>query len=193
MSAMTGQAPRTLPGHSAPAAGFDRPLQALADCHRRVERQCATLQRLVPHLAAHGADDDARAAATAVMRYFDTAARHHHADEEDDLFPALIEAVAGSDPVCLREMIDGLRADHRELDRRWAGLRRVLAAVAAGAPAALADDEVGDFTAAYARHIAREEGELLPLAQRLLADADLDRIGRAMASRRGLRGTGPRP
>ena len=180
--------PIALPGHSAPAADFDAPLAMLADCHRRVERQCATLERLGPHLAAHGADGPAREAALAVLRYFDTAAPNHHADEEDDLFPALIEAMAGSDAVCIREIIAALTADHRELERRWAVLRRVLATVAAGQPATLNDDAVQAFAALYARHIAREEGELLPMAKRLLGDADLDRIGAAMRRRRGLLG-----
>ena len=41
------------------------------------------------------------------------------------------------------------------------------------------------FVSLYARHIAREEAELLPMAARLLSDADLDRIGLAMRTRRG--------
>ena len=60
------------PGHAAPAAGFEVPLEMLAACHGRVEAQCATLRRLVAHLAAHGADEQARDAARAVMRYFDS-------------------------------------------------------------------------------------------------------------------------
>ena len=37
----------TLPGHSAPAVGFEVPLEMLAACHGRVQAQCATLLRLV--------------------------------------------------------------------------------------------------------------------------------------------------
>ena len=47
------------------------------------------------------------------MRDFDTSARHHHDDEERDLFPALIESMAGSDAVCLRELTAALTAEHR--------------------------------------------------------------------------------
>ena len=175
-----------LPGQAATAADFDSPLALLADCHRRVERQCATLARLVPHLEANGSDTAASEAATAVMRYFDTAAPNHHADEEDDLFPALIESMAGSDAVCLRKIIAALRADHGELDRHWAALRPVLAAVAAGQSATLSAEDVQGFADLYARHIAREEGELLPIAGRLLGDADLERIGGEMRRRRGM-------
>ena len=41
-----------------------------------------------------------------------------------------------------------------------------------------------DFIARYGRHIAREGAELLPMAKRLLSDAELDRIGLAMRARR---------
>lgn len=174
------------PGHSAPAASFEVPLEMLAACHGRVERQCALLRRLVPHLAAHGADDQARDAAASIMRYFDSAARDHHADEEVDLFPALIESMAGSDPVCLRELVDALRTEHRALEQRWHDLRRALEPIAAGQAAALDADAVAAFADLYARHIAREEAELLPMAARLIPDAELQRIGRAMRRRRGL-------
>ena len=206
----------TLAGHSAPSVGFEVPLEMLAACHLRVQDQCTTLLRLVPHLAAHGADRQAQQAATALMRYFDTSARHHHDDEERDLFPALIESVAGADAVCLhtltaaqvrvRTLTAALTAEHRELEARWKALRQVLAQVAAGQvlvqvaagqvlaqvaagqAAPLAADDVRGFTGLYARHIAREEAELLPMAQRLLSDAELDRIGLAMRLRRAVPG-----
>jgi hemerythrin-like domain-containing protein len=48
-----------IPGHSSPAAGFEVPLEVLSACHFRIERQCATLRRLVPHLSL--ASDDVEA------------------------------------------------------------------------------------------------------------------------------------
>lgn len=175
-----------MPGHSSPAASFEAPLEMLLACHQRIHKQCATLRRLVPHVAAHGADDAAREAAAQVLRYFDTAAQHHHADEEQDLFPALLESMAGSDAVCLRELIDGLMAQHRELDARWRGLRPALDRIAAGDDAVLDSAAVEGLAEAYAAHIEREEGELLPMAARLLGDGELQRMGLAMRGRRGL-------
>ncbi len=177
---------KNVPGHTAPTAGFEVPLEMLSACHFRIERQCATLRRLVPHLALRGADDEARTAAANVIRYFDTSALHHHADEEDDLFPALIESMAGSDPVCIREMTDALGAEHRELEARWRRLRPVLDDVVAARPTALDSAEVDAFAGLYARHIEREEKELLPMAARLLGDDALARVGRAMRERRGI-------
>lgn len=177
--------PLDLPGHSAPAVGFEVPLEMLAACHGRVQAQCATLRRLAAHLARQGADRQAQDAAAALMRYFDTSAVHHHADEEVDLFPALIESMAGSDAVCLRELTASLAAEHRELEQRWRALHHRLEQVARGVAATLPDDDVHDFIELYERHIAREEAELLPMAGRLLGDAELDRIGQAMRARRG--------
>ena len=175
-----------LPGHASPAVGFEAPLEMLAACHARIEQQCATLRRLVPHVAGHGADAQARDAAASVMRYFDTAAVHHHADEEVDLFPALIEAMAGSDAVCLRELTAGLAAEHRKLESRWWQVRGALARAAVGAATSLDADDIDAFVGLYQRHIAREENELLPMAARLLGDDALDRVGRAMRERRGI-------
>jgi hemerythrin-like domain-containing protein len=174
------------PGHRSPTAGFEAPLEMLSACHHRIEHQCETLRRLVPHLAANGADADAQAAAGAVIRYFDTAAVQHHADEEEDLFPALLESMAGSDPVCLRELTELLYREHRELESRWRRLRTRLADVAEGRPTGLESGEVDAFAELYLRHIEREERELLPMAARLLGDVELDRVGRAMRERRGI-------
>ncbi|HOW48125.1 MAG TPA: hemerythrin domain-containing protein [Rubrivivax sp.] len=174
------------PGVGGPDASFEVPLEMLAACHGRIEKQCRTLERLAGHLPRHGADAAAQEAAAAVLRYFDTAAVHHHEDEEQDLFPALLESMAGSDPVCLRELTGALLADHQRIGAAWQHLRPGLAAVAAGDAAGFDAAAALQLTAAYRAHIAREEGELLPMAARLLDDAALARIGRAMRARRGV-------
>lgn len=154
----------TISGHAA-ASGFEAPLEMLSGCHRRVERQCATLRRLVAHLLGRDPDEDASAAAAAVMRYFDTAAKDHHADEEIALFPALIESMAGSDAICIRELIDSLTLEHRALDSRWQRLREVLHVISAGDSVSLDPTDVEPFICLHERHIAREEAELLPMAR----------------------------
>ena len=175
------------PGFDSPAAGFEVPLEMLSACHGRVERQCQTLLRLVPHLAAHGTDQMARDAARNVARYFDTAARHHHADEEEDLFPALLQSAPEAELARLRDLIDALLAQHRELERLWAQLRSKLESLWLGIELELGADEVAPTVDLYRRHIAREEDELLPLSSRLLGAAKLGPIGYAMRLRRGVK------
>jgi len=183
---MTMNSAIRLPGFNAPAASFEAPLEMLAACHGRIEQQCATLRRLVPHLAAHGADARARTAAANVLRYFDTAALQHHADEEENLFPALLEAMAGSDAVCIREMTERLSGEHRLLEAAWRRLRVPLARIAEGQGQALSPEGVEAFAGLYTGHMALEENELLPMAVRLLGEAQIESIGRAMRERRGI-------
>ncbi|MHB1691173.1 MAG: hemerythrin domain-containing protein [Thiomonas sp.] len=171
---------------SASVAGFEVPLEMLSACHGRVEAQCATLRRLLPHVVTYGADQDAQWAASRVMRYFDTAAKDHHADEEQDLFPALLESMAGSGAVDLHDIITTLTRQHREIETAWRQLRLSLARLENGDPLGLDANEVEAFIQFYERHIACEEEELLPMAKQLLNDEILDRIGRAMRRRRSI-------
>ena len=139
----------------------------------------ATLNRLRRHLPEHHADADARAAATAILRYFDTAAINHHADEEQSLFPRLV--VAAPD---VRVLARQLEREHEALAARWARLRPLLSAIVARGGAYLPVKDVDLFCAAYAAHIAREEGELLPRAEQVLTPKALAAIGAEMAARR---------
>lgn len=175
-----------VPGFSTPGAGPEAPLEMLVVCHDRVARQCATLRRLVSHMAAHGANAQARDAALSVMRYFDSSAIDHHQDEEVNLFPALIDSMAGSDAVCLHRLIDDLTREHRTLETLWQRLRITLVSIAAGESVLLKGEEVEELVVLYERHIRCEETELLPMATRLLSEAALTEMGRAMRLRRGI-------
>lgn len=179
-----------IPGRPAPIAGFEGPLEMLCAGYRHVEEQCSILRHLVSHVLLHGSDATARDTATGLMRCFDPTTNHLHADEEVDLFPALIESMAGSDAVCIRDLTEALTAEHRELEARWRRLRGILERIAVGEAQALESTDVESLAGLHERHIAREEAELLPMASRLLSDVDLERIGRAMRERRGVAAQG---
>jgi hemerythrin-like domain-containing protein len=164
------------------APSFDDPLGMLTACHRRIERQLATLARLQRHLPEHGCDTDARTAARGILRYFDAAAPNHHADEEDSVFPRLEDAL----PVRPVTLIAELEDDHALLAARWRKLRPLLAAIAAGQRANLPPKQVAEIAAAYAAHIAREESQLIPLAARTFDSATIAAIGKEMAQRRNV-------
>ena len=176
-----------VPQASRVAVGFETPIAMLKECHRKVHDQCQTLQRLVPHLVTHGSDQAAAQATAAIVRYFDMAGPQHHADEEEDVLPALLESVAGSDAVCLREIADTLHADHEALNQQWAALRRVLSEVMQGQAVRLDETLVHDFVAHYRAHIDFEEAQVLPMAERLLSVAAMAKIGLSMRRRRGER------
>lgn len=160
------------------------PLQAMADCNERLLHHCATLRRLAPCLRECGFDPQARTAVDQLSRFFDQALPLHHADQEQDLFPALLEAMAGSDAVCLRELGAGLAQEHRELQRLWLRLRPALDDVASGRAGSLPAQEVEGFIARCQACVAREDGELLPMAARLLLDTQLEQLAEGMRRRR---------
>ena len=160
------------------------PLQAMADCNERLLQHCATLRRLAPYLGECGFDPQARTAVDQLSRFFDHALPLHHADQEQDLFPALLEAMAGSHAVCLHELGDGLAQEHRELQRLWLGLRPALQDLASGRVGSLPAQEVEGFIARCQACAAREDGELLPMAARLLLDGQLEQLAEGMRRRR---------
>lgn len=164
------------------APGFDDPVGVLRACHARIERNLATLLKLPAHLREAGCDAEAREALTRIVRYFTSAAQDHHADEECDLFPLLRELEPGLDAV-----LGALEAEHQELDAAWRALAPLL-----GRPEDLPREVAAltvageHFAAVYRRHIAREEAQVLAPAASLLSTVHRQRIGAAMAARRGL-------
>ena len=168
------------------APGFDQPIAVLKHCHDRIRKQLATLGKLGPHLAAHGADEQARQAATAVIRYFDMAAHLHHADEEENLIPMLQVSARGEDAALLAQLAPGILDEHRRMDAMWQGLHEQLRAIADGSGAALRESDVRHFADTYTAHMEREESHVAPMAARLFSGAQMAELGLAMQVRRGI-------
>lgn len=167
-----------------PAAGFDQPFAMLEACHERIQRTLELLRRLRVHVAAQGADQQARQAAGDVLRYFDVAAPQHHLDEERHVLPAL---QASGDPA-LRALAARLHADHRRMEASWAEARAVLQALAEGSLAGLApsqDQVLQTFAALYAGHLEAEERTGFPAAAARLDPAALQAMSLDMRRRRG--------
>ena len=180
--------PVMLPGHSAPAAGFEAPFEMLATCHDRVNRMLRLQARLQQYLRDKGCDEPARQAARDVMRYFDLAAPLHHQDEELHVFPPLL---AGSD-IPMRALVTRLIQDHRQMEVAWAEARRTLAAIA-GSPDASAllltpaqTAALDQFAAQYQQHLDGEDTLAYPAAQASLSAAALQAMSEDMMQRRGV-------
>lgn len=168
-----------------PGPSFDEPLEMLAACHERIERQLETLERLGPHLETQGCDAQARSAAQAVLRYFDTAGRFHHQDEDEDLFPILRGRAAMAGRPEVAAVIEELEREHATMDAEWNRLRQRLAAIADG-DARLDPEDVSRFAWLYRRHMQRESAAVLPFAREALDEAQRASLGRRMAARRGV-------
>jgi hemerythrin-like domain-containing protein len=178
--------PATFPGFSAPAAGFDEPLEMLHACHDRVRRSLGLLQRICERVRQGRVDPAVRDAATDVLRYFDRAAPLHHEDEEKHIFPAVR---AGAQDSITRNALARLQHQHGQMAEGWAALRVPLAALASGDDAALgpADcDAAMRYIALYLDHAAVEETLIFPAAAALLDHDALVGAGVEMAQRRGV-------
>jgi pyridoxamine 5'-phosphate oxidase len=168
------------------APGFDQPIAVLKHCHDRIRKQLATMEKLLPHLAVHGADEQARQAAAAVIKYFDKAAHLHHDDEEQDLFPMLQATAQGDDAALLASLGPGILDEHRQMDAMWQNLHEQLKGIADGSAALLRETDVRCFADTYAAHMEREESHIAPMAKRLFSAAQMDQLGMAMQVRRGI-------
>lgn len=164
----------------AAAPSFDDPLEMLRACHGRIQSQCGTLSKLLAHLPQHGCDTQAQQAARAILRYFDTAGRHHHDDEEKDLFPLLLATSSAEAHALIARLLE----EHKIMDTAWQQLRTNLTGVAEGTFASLDAAVTEHFIAVYDRHIALENSQLLPLAEKLLMASQLETLGKNMAARR---------
>ncbi|MEO7232196.1 MAG: hemerythrin domain-containing protein [Polaromonas sp.] len=106
----------------------------------------------------------ARQAARGVMRYFDLAAPLHHQDEELHVFPPLL---AGPD-VALRELVQRLMQDHRQMEMAWGQARRTLMAIAESTESGwtpLTPSQtaaLNQFAALYRQHLDDENNTAYP-------------------------------
>ena len=166
--------------------GFDQPIALLNHCHDKIRKQLTTLQNLLGHLGQNGNPPEAQQAAKAVLQYFNTAAHLHHADEEQDLMPMLQATATGEDAALLTTLVPEILADHQRMDQAWLTLRPELDAIAAGTDSQLSHDGVRDYVAAYQAHMAKEEGQLAPMAKRLFSVQQMEQLGTAMQRRRGI-------
>jgi hemerythrin-like domain-containing protein len=158
----------------------ERPLELLYACHDKVRHFVAVIDKLAPHVAAHGTDAEAQEAAANALRYFEQAMPLHHIDEEEDVFPAL-RALQDED---VDAAIESVQNEHLTLDRLWKSIRGWLKQIADGQLPPHEPGTLAQFVRAYPAHAAREEKEIFAALERLSED-ELMRIGRRMRERRG--------
>ncbi len=167
-----------------PQAVPDDPLGWIEACHARIEARLATMGRLAPHYAAHGADAGIARAVEGIVRYFDEAAPNHHADEDVDLFPRLRRHALARDDARVLAARDEAGAAHGPLEAAWDELRAGLLAI--DAQQGPEPQRIEAFASAYREHMALESSPILEAARRWLGPEECREIGAAMARRRGI-------
>ena len=158
-----------------------RPIEYLFAEHDHQRVMCATLERL-----AEAPDSvDAADAARVVLDYVENRLGPHYGDEEKDLFPLLRQRADPDDGI--DTILNMLSEEHAADDALLRRLIGPLRAIAEGRPLADAGVFAADaraFSVLQRRHLAWENGTVLPLARRRLSDEDLRALGERMAARR---------
>lgn len=180
-----------------PEHDFDQPLGLLSDCHRRIERFLGILSKVAAEARGQALSVQHRTALEAALRYFAVAAPKHTADEEQSLFPRLRDSADPRAKVAL-ERVQALEADHRAADLGHAEVDRLGRLWLEHNHLAESDtqrliDQLAALQQLYRHHIQVEDEEVFPVASQVLNVVEIDRIGREMAQRRGLRAAHPSP
>lgn len=159
------------------------PLAALSAFQGLGETPFEVLRQLARRSSSAAVGTPERDAARAALAWLDRCIAVHHRVLEDALFPELIESMAGSDAVCLRELAAAASAGHRAVERQWHGLRPACAAVSRGDAATLDAATVTSLVDDCRANFARADRELIPMAERLLDDAALARLRTRLGDR----------
>jgi len=150
---------------------------ALPAADRSMLEHCESLRQIARALRAGEPSAAIRQQAAAVRLAIESTMFAHHRDEETLVFPALLEAMAGSDAVCLREMADSLASEHRAFETLWQALGQALAQIEAGERVhESVSKNIDTFADGYRAHVLREEQELYPMASRLLTDDEFAKL-----------------
>lgn len=162
---------------------FREPIDYLYADHYRQRVVCRYLDEIAQdHQAARVPE-----IAALVLDYLVRDLPQHIADEEQDLFPRLRACCTPEDEV--QRILMLLSEEHARDQEVVLALPAGLRSLIEGRP--VADPEVfvqaaSTFAECQRRHLAWEEGVILPLARKRLQPDDLAGLGRSMAARRGV-------
>jgi hemerythrin-like domain-containing protein len=169
---------------------FTEPLGLLSDCHRRIEKFLGQLLAITEETRGGALNPARKEMLATALRYFQRAAPLHTQDEEASLFPRL-RAVGGDEAEAALAKLEVLEADHRDADEAHAevdalGWTWINGGRLTEPQTARLLELLTTLRETYRRHIAVEDNEVFPLAGRLISEEELTRVGREMATRRGL-------
>ena len=169
-------------------SSFERPIELLLSCHEKISRFSSALAELCQTLLNNGWDDSLAASAEQISRYFNIASPEHHLDEENHLFPALMALdpqLMQSDSRTIMRQLNELIKQHVEFDALWDKLNNLLSE--RSEDFVLLQQLSEEFKAGLHEHIRIENEQIFPYAEKLLSEAELKKIGLAIAERRGIK------
>lgn len=171
-----------------PLAGFDKPIELLKDCHRRIEHFLHVLQTVVERFGSGELPAEGRRALEAALEYFAHAAPRHTSDEEQSLFPRMRRSASVEAHAVMAEL-DRLEGDHRRADACHAqvdklGREWLATGVLDPTQRTTLRGLLDDLVALYTAHIQLEEERVLEVAAKALSESELSEVGVEMRKRR---------
>jgi len=163
------------------APDFSDPLGLLRACHKNILAFCDQLEELSQKIESGPIGFEIAGSASKIYRYFKTSGKHHHQDEEIELFPILNRT-----SLKLADRVNRAKQEHGHQDQLWATIAPLLANPVSINDGVAFATTAREFIESQRTHIAFEEEELFEIAQHLIGQADLEKIGRKMAERRGV-------
>ncbi len=165
------------------AIDFAYPIEFMLADHDHQRVQFALLERLADHPDAK----DARTNATEILAFLETKLPLHVQDEERDFFPLLRRRCEADDE--FEVLLDLLQNEHAVNQEYYRNVLAPLRMIATGnKPPDL--EAFCHWARAFSiferRHLAWENGTIIPLARKRLNAEDLRGLGRNMAERRGI-------
>jgi len=146
---------------------FDAPLTNFSHCHVGILNHLDSFGEL-PALLAPAAR--ARMIAEDTVAFFRAAVYEHHSEEERELFPAVLEsAVKGAERDKVKNLVERLTQEHRDIELLWAHLEPQLKKLAKGQVANLDPSSIEQLVSKYKAHARFEEEEFLPLSESILS------------------------
>ena len=171
-----------------PDPGFDRPLDLLSACHRRIENFLGIFGKVLDGGPDAPLDDIRAEGLLLALHYFRTAAPLHTADEEESLFPRLRKIDLPEVAEALSR-VEELEQDHQTADLLLGEVGRIVgdwleATTLKEQKATRLRAVLTELGGRYASHIRFEDEVLFPLAARVLPEPALKEMGREMMERR---------
>lgn len=147
--------------------------------HRALSGVLTTARRLLDDVRMHGATPDF-GVLRAMVYYIDAFPERFHHPKEDRYLFRLLEA---RDPAC-KAMLDRLRAEHAHCGPAVRALDQALVRYEQGGAAELDGfvQALDEYIGFHWRHMAAEENEVLPAAERHLTETDWAEIDAAFTA-----------
>jgi hemerythrin-like domain-containing protein len=163
--------------------GFAYPIEFMLADHDHQRVQFALFERLADNPDAR----DARAIASEILAFLETKLPLHVQDEERDFFPPLRYRSEPDDEFeVLLSLLQNEHAVNKEYYRNVIGSLRMIAAGNKPADLQAFCHWARSFSIFERRHLAWENGAIIPLARKRLTPEDQRSLGRKLAARRGV-------